>query len=52
LGVAYEDGTGVEVDKKKAKHYFELAAMGGNVDARFMIEGRVGNHYRAFKHWA
>ena len=28
LGVYYRDGNGVEVDLKKAKYYFELAAMG------------------------
>jgi TPR repeat protein len=27
LGNAYDDGTGVEIDKKKAKYYFELAAI-------------------------
>ena len=27
LGMSYNNGLGVEVDKKKAKHYYELAAM-------------------------
>ena len=34
LGVAYDKGRGVEVNKKKAKHYWELAAMNGHVMAR------------------
>ena len=34
VGIAYHDGTGVEVDQKKAIHYYELAAMGGDVEAR------------------
>ena len=28
IGCAYETGDGVEIDKEKAKHYYELAAMG------------------------
>jgi len=53
LGISYENGSGVGVDKKKAKLYWELAAMGGNVSARYnlgLIEGRVGNFERAMKH--
>jgi hypothetical protein len=53
LGISYENGSGVGVDKKKAKHYWELAAMDGNVSARYnlgIIEGRVGNFERSFKH--
>jgi len=34
LGVHYYYGDEVEVDKKKAIHYYELAAMGGDVSAR------------------
>ena len=34
LGLAYEEGRGVTIDKKKAKHYYELAAMGGSVKSR------------------
>ena len=44
----------MEVDKKKAKHYYELAAMGGNVHARHnlgSLEGQAGNHRRAFRHY-
>ena len=39
---------------KKAKHYFELAAIHGNMDARQTIgvmEGRADNHFRATKHY-
>ena len=55
LGHAYEWGRGVAVDKKKAKHYRELAAMGGNSEARASlacIEGNAGNHHRAYRHYA
>ena len=54
LGTAYYNGRGVEVDKKKAKHYWELAAINGNVHARFNLgceEGQAGNHHRAMKHF-
>jgi len=54
LGVAYDNGTGYEMDKKKAKHYFELAAMGGNVQARHNLgcdEYATGNYHRALKHF-
>jgi len=56
LGNAYEKGRGVEmeVNKKKAKHYYELAAMGGSVSARNnigLLEYRIGNQHRAFKHF-
>ena len=53
LGNSYYFGHGAEVDKKKAKHYYELAAMGGNVEARHclgILEGKAGNYHRAFKH--
>jgi len=53
LGVAYDNGYGVEMDKKKAKHYYELATMGGDITARHNlagIEGRAGNHHRGMKH--
>ena len=54
IGYAHENGMGVEKDAKKAKHYYELAAMGGNVKARYnlgAIEGNAGNMSRAMKHW-
>ena len=54
LGFAYDNGMGVEVDKKKAKHFYELGAMSGDVTARYnlaCLEGHAGNHNRAFKHY-
>ena len=42
------------MDIKKAKYYYELAAMGGNVHARHnlgSLEGQAGNHRRAFRHY-
>ena len=53
IGDAYHSGRGVEVDKKKAMHYYELAAMGGCAMARHSlgeIEEKAGNMDRAFKH--
>ena len=53
IGVAYNNGNGVERDEKKAVHYWELGAMGGDVEARYnlgVLEGRVGNHDRTLKH--
>ena len=54
LGNGYRLGRGVEVDKKKAKYYYELAAMNGSVQARYnlgVFEGQTGNHHRAYKHY-
>ena len=54
LGFSYDLGEGVEMDKKKANHYWELAAMAGDVDARFnlgSIEQGRGNMDRALKHY-
>ena len=55
LGNCYtNEGRGVEIDKKKAKHYYELAAMNGNVKARYKLgcmEGEAGNYQRACKHF-
>ena len=53
LGCSYQDGNGVEMDEKKAKHYYELAAMNGSILARNNLgcmEGQTGNHQRAYKH--
>ena len=50
---AYDNGRGVEMDQEKAWHYYELAAMGGNVLARYNLgatEGLVGNMDRALNH--
>ena len=54
IGYAYDYGRGVEVDEKKATHYYELGAMGGNVDARYnlgCVEVDAGNMDRALKHY-
>ena len=54
IGTAYIHGHGVEWDEKKAMHYWELAAMGGDQNARYNLgsaEGRAGNHGRAIKHF-
>ena len=53
FGNSYFIGRGVDIDKKKAKHYFELAAMNGSVHARHNLacaEGQAGNPQRAYKH--
>lgn len=44
----------MEVDEKKARHYYELAATGGDETARCnlgVMETRSGNVDRAMKHW-
>ena len=54
VGSAYELGHGVEVDKKKAIHYFELAAMAGSVIGRNHLgysEAEAGNRKRALWHY-
>ena len=51
---AYRNGEGVERDMEKAKHYYELGAMGGDVEARHnlgVFEGNAGNIDRAVKHF-
>lgn len=51
---AYHIGEGVERDEKKERYYLELAALGGNVDARYflgVIEDGYDNMDRATKHW-
>lgn len=53
LGYSYVMGYGVEADEGKAKHYYELAAMCGDLKARHNLacmEGRAGNYRRAIKH--
>ena len=48
------NGEEVERDATKAKHYWELAAMGGDVNARHNLgwtEKMEGNMTRAVKHW-
>jgi len=54
LGNSYMDGEGVEVNMKKAKHYWELAAMKGHVEARSNLgvaEAKAGNWQRSLKHF-
>ena len=54
LGISHERGIGVDTDLEKAKHYHELAAIGGHVNARFHLgssELRAGNVERAMKHF-
>ena len=54
LANSYFDGDGVERDLKKAKYYWELAALGGEVIARHNLgtfEAQNGNMRRAVKHW-
>ena len=54
LGNSYMMGRGVEMDKREAKHFFELAAKNGDVDARHdlgCVEGNAGNYHRAYKHF-
>ena len=44
----------MEVDKERAKHYYELAAMGGDVLARHRLgleEEEKGNMDRALRHY-
>jgi len=54
MGNCYNTERGVERDLKKAKHYWELAAMKGHVVARHnlaVIEDTAGNRHRAYKHF-
>ena len=54
IGYSYEIGRGVEVDMKKAVHYYELSAMRGNETARCNLgnnEVDLGNTERALKHY-
>jgi len=53
IGSVYYYGEGVEIDLKKAFHYYEVAAIGGNVKARFNLgnhEASAGDMERALKH--
>ena len=54
LGNSYREGRGVDINTKKAKHYYELAAMNGDITARHNLGGleyNAGNHQRAYKHF-
>ena len=53
LGQSYYHGYGVDVDIKKARYFYELAAMNGGVGARYVLgvmEWQAGNQQRAYKH--
>ena len=54
IGNAYYYGNGVELDEKKANHYWELAAIAGDAPARNnlgVLEWRACNMNRALKHY-
>lgn len=57
LGCLYYDGDGVVKDVKKAKHHFELAAIGGSEESRYhlgkieMLRFTYGSTKRAVDHW-
>ena len=54
IGIVFENGRGAEVDTKKATYYYELAAMGGDSQARYNLgcmEANAGNIDRATKHF-
>ena len=54
IGCAYWVGRGVDIDLNYACHYFQLAAMGGDVTARHNIgvfEECAGNTNTAVKHF-
>ena len=54
IGNSYFHGRGVARDEEKAKYYWELAAIRGDVDARHnlgILEGRAENYDRALKHY-
>jgi len=54
LGASYIRGQGVDRDERKARCYWELAAMGGHAWARFnlgSLEYQSGNMNRAVRHW-
>ena len=54
IGYIYSRGQGVEIDEKKARHYYELAAIGGDVVARSNVgnaEFHANKMDRALKHY-
>ena len=58
LGRSHEKGLGVEIDIKKAKYYFESAAMMGDVQARCLLgaheideEASIQSIHRSQKHF-
>jgi TPR repeat protein len=54
LSVCYHEGIIVEKDTRKATYHGQLAAMAGNIHARYNLgcdEYNAGNMDRAYKHW-
>ena len=54
VGFAYFNGEGTKRDEKKGRHFWELAAMMGDCDARHtlgVLEESEGNANRAIKHY-
>ena len=54
IGSIFYNGEGFEIDKNKANHYYEVAAMRGDIVARYCLgnnEWREGNFDRALKHY-
>ena len=54
IGNSYLDGMGVERDMEKARHYWELAAIGGNIRSRHNLgvnEQAKCNYDRALQHF-
>ena len=53
-GKFIDNGRGVEIDKMKAKYFYELAAIGGDLSARHNLGGldnQADNPHRATKHF-
>ena len=51
LGDSYYDGTGIERNEKKGKHFFELAAMAGGVAARHCPSSSTQALHTCGKSW-
>eukprot|EP00574_Skeletonema_japonicum_P011274 CAMPEP_0201732762 /NCGR_PEP_ID=MMETSP0593-20130828/29710_1 /ASSEMBLY_ACC=CAM_ASM_000672 /TAXON_ID=267983 /ORGANISM="Skeletonema japonicum, Strain CCMP2506" /LENGTH=185 /DNA_ID=CAMNT_0048225783 /DNA_START=297 /DNA_END=851 /DNA_ORIENTATION=- len=54
LSVMYQDGRGIEKDKKKQIYHLEVAAIGGNPKARYFLgwaEFKNKNLERSVEHW-
>ena len=54
LGNSYHNGNGVEIDKKKALHFYRLGAIKGDLMARHNLgsnENEAGKIHRAIKHY-
>jgi len=54
IGSIYYRGQGVEIDTKRAVHYYEIGAISGDETARYclgLVEKSTGNLDRAIKHF-